>query len=235
MIFEKSHLYHVYNQGNNRQRIFFSRENYLFFLENIKKHVLPYADVLAWCLMPNHFHLMAYVNEVELVLPTQGLTRNQAANSQALSRQEYSQGLTIRSVNTSQPLTIRNTSQTLTTTTINHSIGIVLRSYTRAINIQENRSGALFRQQTKARCLTCNDKISRSWFTSQGATRINMQHAEDQYPNKCFNYINFNPVKDGLVKQCEDWEFSSYPDIVGLRNGRLISRARIEEFGLVLL
>ncbi|MFA5647265.1 MAG: hypothetical protein WC951_03050 [Bacteroidales bacterium] len=65
MIFEKSHLYHVYNQGNNRQRIFFSRENYLFFLEKIKKHVLPYADVLAWCLMPNHFHLMAYVNEVE--------------------------------------------------------------------------------------------------------------------------------------------------------------------------
>ncbi|MFA5647266.1 MAG: hypothetical protein WC951_03055 [Bacteroidales bacterium] len=141
------------------------------------------------------------------------------------SRQEYSQGLTIRSVNTSQPLT----------TTLNSSIGIMLRSYTRAINIQENRSGALFRQQTKARCLTCNDKINCSWFTSQGATRINMQHAEDQYPNKCFNYINFNPVKDGLVKQCEDWEFSSYPDIVGLRIGKLINRARIEEFGLVLL
>jgi len=42
---------------------------------------LPYADVLAWCLMPNHFHIMVYVNEVELVLPTQGLTRNKAANS----------------------------------------------------------------------------------------------------------------------------------------------------------
>ncbi|HZJ73208.1 MAG TPA: hypothetical protein VFC87_00260 [Perlabentimonas sp.] len=233
MIFEKGHLYHIYNQGNNRQRIFFSRENYLFFLEKIRKHVLPYADVLAWCLMPNHFHIMVYVNEVELVLPTQGLTRNKAANSQTLSRQE-SQGLTIRSVNTSQPLAKR-TSSGCSQRTFNSSIGIMLRSYTRAINIQEKRSGALFRQQTKANCLTCNDKITRAWFSSQGAARINIQPTEDQYPNTCFNYINLNPVKAGLVKQCEDWEFSSYPDIVRLRNGKLINRARIEEFGLVLL
>ena len=217
MIFERGHLYHMYNQGNNRQRIFFSRENYLFFLDKIRKHVLPFTDVLAWCLMPNHFHLMVYVNEVELVLPVAS-----------------SQGLTIRSVNNSQPLTI-GTSQPLATTTLNSSIGIMLRSYTRAINIQENRSGALFRQQTKANCLTRSDKITRAWFLSQGTTQINLQHAEQQYPNTCFNYINFNPVKDGLVKQCEDWEFSSYPDIAGLRNGKLLNRDRIEEFGLVLL
>jgi len=66
MLFESGHIYHIYNQGNNRQRIFFKRENYLFFLEKIKNHVLPYADILAYCLMPNHFHLMGYVNWVEL-------------------------------------------------------------------------------------------------------------------------------------------------------------------------
>jgi hypothetical protein len=42
-------------------------------------------------------------------------------------------------------------------------------------------------------------------------------------------------VKDKLVKHCEDWEFSSYPDIVGLRNGMLISRERVAEFGLQLI
>jgi len=57
MIFEAGNLYHIYNQGNNRIPIFFSRENYLFFLKKIKQYVLPYADVLAWCLMPNHFLL----------------------------------------------------------------------------------------------------------------------------------------------------------------------------------
>jgi len=62
MQFEAGNIYHIYNQGNNRQKIFFERENYLFFLKKIKTHVVPYADILAWCLMPNHFHLMAYVH-----------------------------------------------------------------------------------------------------------------------------------------------------------------------------
>ncbi|MFV0590579.1 MAG: transposase [Draconibacterium sp.] len=64
MQFEKDHIFHIYNQGNNRQKLFFERENYLFFLRKIKTYILPYADILAWCLMPNHFHLMVLVNEV---------------------------------------------------------------------------------------------------------------------------------------------------------------------------
>ena len=66
MEFEKGHLYHIYNQGNNRQKLFFDRENYLFFIQKMRIHILPYADVLAWCLMPNHFHVLVYVNEVEI-------------------------------------------------------------------------------------------------------------------------------------------------------------------------
>ena len=66
MHFQTGELYHIFNQGNNREKIFFSRENYLFFLTKIKAHILPHADVLAWCLMPNHFHLMIYVHTVEV-------------------------------------------------------------------------------------------------------------------------------------------------------------------------
>jgi len=65
MDFDKGHLYHIYNQGNNQQMIFFNKENYLFFLKKIRIHVLPFADILAWCLMPNHFHLMGKVNQME--------------------------------------------------------------------------------------------------------------------------------------------------------------------------
>ena len=59
---------------DNRQAIFFNRENYLFFLEKIKTHITPYADILAWCLMPNHFHLMVLVRE--LVISTHGVTQS---------------------------------------------------------------------------------------------------------------------------------------------------------------
>ncbi|MBL7797727.1 MAG: transposase [Saprospiraceae bacterium] len=58
MVFEAYHLYHVYNQGNNRQQIFFHRENYLLFLKKVNENLKPICEVLAWCLMPNHFHLL---------------------------------------------------------------------------------------------------------------------------------------------------------------------------------
>jgi putative transposase len=64
MIFEAGHLYHIFNQGNNRQAVFYDRENYLFFLKKMRLYILPYADIMAWCLMPNHFHLLVEVHKV---------------------------------------------------------------------------------------------------------------------------------------------------------------------------
>ena len=74
MNFEKGYVYHIYNQGNNRQSIFFNRENYCYFLKKLYDYILPYADILAWCLMPNHFHIMVLVNETS----SQGFTQSEA-------------------------------------------------------------------------------------------------------------------------------------------------------------
>ncbi len=60
MNFEQDAVYHVYNRGNQRQTIFFEESNYLLFLKKIREQLLHYCDVVTWCLMPNHFHLMIY-------------------------------------------------------------------------------------------------------------------------------------------------------------------------------
>jgi len=73
MQFEDGHIYHIYNQGNNRQKIFFDRENYLYFLRKMRIYLLPYVDIFAWCLMPNHFHFMVLVNKI-----TVGVARSDA-------------------------------------------------------------------------------------------------------------------------------------------------------------
>ena len=49
-------LYHVFNQGNNQQTIFFGGDNYLYFLKKMRAHLTNKCDLIAWCLMPNHFH-----------------------------------------------------------------------------------------------------------------------------------------------------------------------------------
>lgn len=63
MHFETDCLYHIYNQGNNKQQIFFSDENYIYFLRCYRKLVSPFTETIAYCLMPNHFHFLIYTND----------------------------------------------------------------------------------------------------------------------------------------------------------------------------
>jgi putative transposase len=60
MSFKPGNFYHVYNCGNNKQKIFFTKDNYLFFKNKMRKELIPCCSVLAYCLMPNHFHLLIY-------------------------------------------------------------------------------------------------------------------------------------------------------------------------------
>lgn len=69
-------VYHLYNRGNNKQEIFLDEEDYTVFLNLLKRHlssrqaadrygrIYPnwYGDIelLAFCLMPNHYHILAY-------------------------------------------------------------------------------------------------------------------------------------------------------------------------------
>jgi len=63
MHFEEDHVYHVYNMGNHKDHLFFEDENYRFFLNKIKAYIVPVSEILAYCLMPNHFHLMILANK----------------------------------------------------------------------------------------------------------------------------------------------------------------------------
>jgi len=208
MHFESGGIYHIFNQGNNRQTIFYSRENYLFFLRKIRRHVLPFGNLLAYCLMPNHFHLMFDVIWPELPSDTHRVTSSHPVSNFSPS---HPVGKSI---------------------SFNRSIAALLRSYTRAINIQEKRSGALFREGTKAICLNEINGISPSWQAVQGAFRLNISVPEREYLQVCFNYIHYNPVTAGLAVSPEEWEFSSYRDLVGLRNGTLVNKERIKDLGL---
>ncbi|WP_430932443.1 transposase [Saccharicrinis sp. 156] len=117
MDFQTGHLYHIYNQGNNKNNIFFNRDNYRFFLKKIATNILPFCDILAWCLMPNHFHLMVLVNslEAELAYYTPGATSNSKCDS-----------------TTPGATRSRTRSEKTRTDTLQKSLGIMLASYTRA-------------------------------------------------------------------------------------------------------
>jgi len=51
-------FYHIYNRGNNGEKIFYKEENYKFFLKRFDFYLSNYLDLFAFVLMPNHFHLL---------------------------------------------------------------------------------------------------------------------------------------------------------------------------------
>lgn len=53
--------YHIFNHGNGDDNLFREPKNYAFFLKKCELYISPVAHIVAWCLMPNHFHLLVKI------------------------------------------------------------------------------------------------------------------------------------------------------------------------------
>jgi len=83
----------------------------------------------------------------------------------------------------------------------------LINSYTKTINKKYKKSGVLFESKTKSKY--CDDEIYFKWI---------------------FKYILSNPVKDGLVKYSQEWEFSNAKELFGLRNVTLCDNEEVYSF-----
>jgi len=63
---EQGYFYHIYNRGNNSEVLFKEKDNYIYFLQLLRKYISPIADVYCYCLLNNHFHLLIRVKENQL-------------------------------------------------------------------------------------------------------------------------------------------------------------------------
>lgn len=70
-VIEPDYYYHIYNRGINRQPIFVYEKHYLKFLKLFKTYIPSYADILAYCLIPNHFHFLLYIHPDGVGVPRQ--------------------------------------------------------------------------------------------------------------------------------------------------------------------
>ena len=167
--FSSGTIAHIYNRGNNKEKIFIDEQDYRAFLfrlglvlgfdekELLKEGVLsmPYSRIRitntnksdfklhSFSLMPNHFHLI-----IEQI----------------------------------GDISISNLILKLCT------------SYSKYINVKYKRIGHVFQDQFKAVLIDSNEQLM--WVSS---------------------YIHMNPVKDGLAKYPENYEWSSYKDFTGKR------------------
>lgn len=57
--------YHIYNRGNNKHNIFFENKNYHFLLSRVQQNITKSSEIIAYCLMPNHYHFIIKVIDSE--------------------------------------------------------------------------------------------------------------------------------------------------------------------------
>lgn len=94
MDFKANNIYHIYNRGNNRQNIFLSERNYIYFLEKVRKYITPTCDILAYVLMPNHFHFLIHADHRTQVTVTNiSFTNNVLSEGIRLMLSSYTKGI----------------------------------------------------------------------------------------------------------------------------------------------
>jgi putative transposase len=83
-LFLPNQYYHFYNRGNNRQAVFFERENYVYFLKGIKKYLGGKVEILTYCLMPTHYHVLVKVSPAQT---SEVLKTSEVSETEETSRQ----------------------------------------------------------------------------------------------------------------------------------------------------
>ena len=66
---QPDYYYHIYNHAVGNTNLFENDKDYFYFLSSLKKYILPVTDLIVYCLMPNHFHLVVrFKNPEEIKL-----------------------------------------------------------------------------------------------------------------------------------------------------------------------
>lgn len=65
--FHAGGIFHVYNRTNNKEALFKTDENRIYFLKQYAKYLQPFLDTFCWCLLPNHFHFLVSVKSEEAI------------------------------------------------------------------------------------------------------------------------------------------------------------------------
>ena len=208
MRFYPNQLFHIFNQGNNRQKIFFSDDNYEFFLWKMRAYLLPFGDLIAWCLMPNHYHWLFYVRQIEIERKILRANIDKVEYKRRLKKY----GKKAMPVNFDTKINANGNSKI----GLNVAIGELQRTYTRAINSERDMSGSLIRARFQSKdgwideFVTLRKKDGKLDYRFLPGTDFGFQ---------CMKYLHRNPTKARLVVKDEDWLYSSAKDYAGLRKG----------------
>lgn len=195
--FEETGIYHVYNRCIDRQPLFRSADNYAFFLRRLDFYIRPVADILAYCLLGNHFHLCIRIKPLEEMgaLTTRskpdalvyvGTPTHMPAGTPAPAPAPAPDLTTFTKLSNLAKMAQKSPHDIVT-----HQFRKLFQSYAMAYNKQHSRVGTLFQTPFKRALVV-----------------------ENEYLRNLILYIHQNPQQHQLIDNFRDWNWSSFHSIM---------------------
>ena len=165
--------YHIFNHANGFENVFCKKDNYCYFLEKVRLYISPIAEIYAYCLMPNHFHLVIRIRQRKVI-------------EDLIIEKNFPKVLTFGKVEG-----INKISDNMLEKFLSKQFANLFSCYTQSFNKVFHRMGSLFIKNFKREPI------------------LDKQH----FLNFVI-YTHRNPIHHGFRKNYDEWEFSSYNEIV---------------------
>ena len=181
--------YHIFNHANGFENIFRHEANYFFFLEKYWKYISPIAETYAYCLMPNHFHLVVRIRKREVLIDNNFSNNNFSKISSFKTgevdiRTNYDKN---RANNFGKILDIDSEIEKY----LSKQFANFFSCYAQSFNKVYGRMGSLFIKNFKREPIS-----DKTHFTNAVV------------------YTHRNPIHHGFCKSYDEWPYCSYNEIV---------------------
>ena len=88
----KDKLYHIYNRGNGKEKLFYNKENYNYFLRQYEKFIYNSVDTFAYCLLSNLFHFLIRIKSDAPEVVSDNFRKLFISYSKSINKQENRKG-----------------------------------------------------------------------------------------------------------------------------------------------
>ena len=169
-------FYHIYNRGNNGDNIFYQQRNYDYFLKKYDQYLSDYVETYAYCLLPNHFHLLIRVkpySDFPAKSPSDAIPLIDDTLMTESNAQDQRNGMAISPEQR-----------------VNEQFRRFFISYSQAISKQESRTGSLFQKPFKRK-----EVDKESYFTHL----IYYIHANPQKHGICDDFRHYEHSSYGRI------------------------------------
>ncbi len=177
--FYPNRFYHVFNRAVGSESLFYEDKNFIFFLNRLKLYICPIADVFAFCLMTNHFHLLIKTKDESDIRKWWTINESEREKIAESDRKQIKK----RDFNYQK--------------IIAHQFGTLQNSYTKSINKIYKRKGGLFTQSINRKIIENKKYLKHAInYIHQNAVQHGFCNYPDEWKYSSYSsYITDKPTK----------------------------------------